>query len=103
MSNNYNTYELILIDDCSTDNSWNIIQNICNKSKFVKGLLLRKNVCQHNAIFAGLKYSSGKYVLTMDDDGQNSTNDIISLIEEKTYQERFLKIFEQLCKFVEYF
>ena len=82
LSNNKNTYELILIDDCSTDNSWSIIQNICNKSKFVKGLLLRKNVGQHNAIFAGLKYSSGKYVLTMDDDGQNSPNDIISLIEE---------------------
>ena len=75
-------FEIIFVCDQSPDESWQVIKGLASVHSAVQGILLRINVGQHNAIFAGLKYSSGKYVLTMDDDGQNSPNDIISLIEE---------------------
>tara|TARA_Y100001960_G_C14764957_1_gene876379 strand:- start:263 stop:1210 length:948 start_codon:yes stop_codon:yes gene_type:complete len=80
--NNFKSYELILVDDKSLDNSWEIIKNLCKKYKFIKGVELRKNVGQHNAILAGLKFSTGKFIITMDDDGQNSPKNIMDLYKE---------------------
>ncbi len=80
--NNFKSYELILVDDKSLDNSWEIIKNLCKKYKFIKGVELRKNVGQHNAILAGLKFSTGKFIITMDDDGQNSPENIVDLYKE---------------------
>lgn len=82
LNKNFNSHEIILIDDASTDISWKILSNICNKEPTVKALQLRKNVGQHNAIFAGLHYSSGDYIVTMDDDGQNSPESILTLYNE---------------------
>ena len=81
--NNFKSYELILVDDKSLDNSWEIIKNLCKKYKFIKGVELRKNVGQHNAILAGLKFSTGKFIITMDDDGQNSPKNISILRNKK--------------------
>ena len=44
-------FELILVNDCSKDQSWDIIVNLCNHFKWVKGIDLRKNFGQHSAIF----------------------------------------------------
>ena len=55
-----NRFEIIFINDCSTDNTWSIIQKITKKYSFVKGIDLKKNVGQHAAIFVGLKYCSWK-------------------------------------------
>lgn len=79
---NFDTYEIILVDDNSDDNSWQNIKSICKVNKFIKAVKLRKNVGQHNAIVAGLKYAEGKNIITMDDDGQNSPSFIIKLVEE---------------------
>jgi len=79
----YNNFEIILINDASKDNSWKIVQKLCQKNKLIiKGINLRKNVGQHNAIFAGLKNCNGKIIVTMDDDGQNLPESIPSLIDE---------------------
>ena len=78
----HDKYEIILIDDASTDKSWNIIKDCCAKNNFIKAIQLRKNSGQHNAIFAGLKYSLGNFIVTMDDDGQNSPDDIDLLVDE---------------------
>lgn len=63
--------ELILINDSSKDNSWNIIKELCQNKKFVKGINLKNNYGQHNAISAGLFYCKGNFVILMDDDLQH--------------------------------
>jgi undecaprenyl-phosphate 4-deoxy-4-formamido-L-arabinose transferase len=64
-------YELILINDFSLDDSWNVIVNLSQKYKFLKGISLKENYGQHNAIMCGLEYSSGDIIITMDDDFQH--------------------------------
>ena len=62
LKSKFNTYELILVNDKSLDDSWSIIANLCKSYSWIKGIGLRKNVGQHNAILAGLKYAeSEKY------------------------------------------
>ena len=78
----YNNFEIIFINDASKDNSWKVVQKLCKKNKVIKGINLRKNVGQHNAIFAGLKNCNGKIIVTMDDDGQNMPESISSLVDE---------------------
>ena len=82
LKKNYDRYEIILVDDESKDKSWNVIKNICLKYDFIRGIQLRNNVGQHNAIFAGLKYTNGNFIITMDDDGQNSPEDIKLLVDK---------------------
>ncbi len=82
LTEKYNNFEIIFINDASKDNSWKTIQKLCEKNKIIKGINLRKNVGQHNAIFAGLKNCNGKIIVTMDDDGQNLPESIPSLINE---------------------
>jgi len=67
-------YEIILINDCSPDGSWQVIEQLCEQYSFVKGINLRKNVGQHNAIMAGLNNANGKVIVMMDDDLQHSPN-----------------------------
>lgn len=64
-------FELILVNDCSPDNSWHVIRQLAEKHDFIKGITLRRNVGQHNAIMAGLHQVSGEYVVLMDDDLQH--------------------------------
>lgn len=75
---NYN-YELILVNDNSPDESWIEIQKLCEASKRVIGVNLRKNFGQDSAIMAGLNQASGKYIVIMDDDLQHSPYDIEKL------------------------
>ena len=78
----YKNFEIILINDASKDNSWKIVQKLCKKNNLIKGINLRKNVGQHNAIFAGLENCDGKIIVTMDDDGQNLPESIPILVEK---------------------
>lgn len=64
-------FELILVNDCSPDQSWTVIKDLAQKYGFVKGINLRKNFGQHNATMAGLNSSSGRFVVVMDDDLQH--------------------------------
>jgi glycosyltransferase involved in cell wall biosynthesis len=75
-------YEIIFIDDCSNDESWKIITDICNIDKNVTGITLNKNYGQHNSTFCGIQNAKGKYVLTMDDDLQHPPSEILSLIDQ---------------------
>ena len=72
-------FEIILINDCSKDNSWKIIKKICKKDLRVRGINLLKNYGQHSAIFAGLKFARGKRIITMDDDLQHPPSSIMSI------------------------
>jgi glycosyltransferase involved in cell wall biosynthesis len=74
------SFEVILVNDCSPDNSWSVIQRLAVNCSSVIGLSLRKNVGQHNAIMAGLRESSGDVIVIMDDDLQHSPRYIINFI-----------------------
>jgi len=74
------TYEIILVNDCSPDNSWKKITELCEIYNSIKGINLRRNFGQDSAIMAGLNYSSGESVIIMDDDLQHDPADIPSLL-----------------------
>ncbi|MBI5219671.1 MAG: glycosyltransferase family 2 protein [Bacteroidia bacterium] len=72
-------YELILVNDGSTDNSWDIIKELVKNEKNITAVNLRKNFGQDNALMAGLKFVTGHYIVIMDDDLQHSPYDILTL------------------------
>lgn len=69
-------FELLLINDSSPDNSWQVICELAKIYKFIKGVSLRRNFGQHNAIMAGLNCCCGDYVILMDDDLQHPPRSI---------------------------
>lgn len=64
-------FEVILVNDAGPDDSWNVIQNLAATYSFIRGINLRKNAGQHNAIMAGLHHVRGGIVAIMDDDLQH--------------------------------
>ncbi len=75
-------FEVILVNDCSPDDSWNIIKDLILKYDFLKAINLRKNSGQHNAIMAGLNHTKGDIIVMMDDDLQHSPKYIEELYEQ---------------------
>ena len=69
-------YEIILVNDCSPDLSWQKITGICSHDKKVKGINLSRNFGQPYAITAGLSYAAGEYVAVIDCDLQNKPEDL---------------------------
>lgn len=86
-------YEIILVNDCSPDNSWEKITDICGQDKKVKGVNLSRNFGQHYAITAGLAKSSGEWVVVMDCDLQDRPEEIPNLY--KKAQEGYDTVFAQ--------
>ncbi len=74
------SFEIILINDGSPDNSWAIIKDFSKDYPELRGICLTQNFGQDNAIMAGLSYSKGEYVVVMDDDLQHSPYDIPKLL-----------------------
>ena len=72
-------YEIILVNDCSPDRSWDKIAGICRTDKKVKGISLSRNFGQPYAITAGLSYAKGNYVAVIDCDLQNKPEDLPAL------------------------
>jgi len=69
-------YELILVNDGSVDRSWQMIEQACDAYPAVRGINLRINTGQHNAIMAGLRAARGELIVVMDDDLQHAPEDI---------------------------
>jgi undecaprenyl-phosphate 4-deoxy-4-formamido-L-arabinose transferase len=76
LQENFQNYELVLVNDCSPDDSWRVIKELAERYDFIVGLDLRRNVGQDNALMAGLNSSRGDVVVIMDDDLQHSPEDI---------------------------
>jgi glycosyltransferase involved in cell wall biosynthesis len=72
--------EIILIDDGSTDRTWNRIEALAEQSENVRALKLRRNFGQTNAMVAGFDHARGDVIVTMDGDLQNDPADIPELI-----------------------
>jgi undecaprenyl-phosphate 4-deoxy-4-formamido-L-arabinose transferase len=73
-------FEMILVCDASPDDSWRVIVRLAREFPFVRGIHLRRNAGQHNAIMAGLARVRGRRVVVMDDDLQHPPAAIPSLL-----------------------
>lgn len=62
------SFEIIFVEDCGGDNSWDVIQTLATEDKRVQGIKLSKNFGQHAATICGFSFSKGEWVLTLDDD-----------------------------------
>lgn len=78
-------FEIILVNDASPDDAWNVIIDLAKKDPRVKGINLSKNFGQHNAINSGLQYCTGEWIVILDCDLQDQPEEI-SLLYEKTKQ-----------------
>lgn len=76
------SYEIILVNDASPDNTWAEIEKACAADKHVKGLNLSRNFGQHYAITAGLAYAKGEWVVVMDCDLQDRPEEIPNLYKK---------------------
>ncbi|KKK47480.1 hypothetical protein LCGC14_3154760, partial [marine sediment metagenome] len=74
-------YEIILVNDGSSDNSWGVISKLAAAHAEVVAISLLKNYGQHNANLCGFRKATGDYIITMDDDLQNPPNEIEKLID----------------------
>ena len=70
------TYEIMLIDDGSTDGSWNVIEKLSESNAHIKGLRFKRNYGKSAALNEGFKIVTGEVVITMDADLQDSPDEI---------------------------
>ena len=88
MENNQFSYEIIFINDGSTDHSWNVIEDLAHKDSNVKGIKFRRNYGKSPALYCGFAEAEGDVVITMDADLQDSPDEIPALyrmIKEENY------------------
>lgn len=87
MRDNNFSYEVIFVDDGSTDNSWNVIQELRAKNDSIKGIKFQRNYGKSAALNEAFRASQGDVVITMDADLQDSPDEIPELrrmiVEEK--------------------
>ncbi|MFC7357045.1 glycosyltransferase family 2 protein [Jejudonia soesokkakensis] len=86
MQSNGFLYELILIDDGSTDNSWQIIEKLSSAHKEVQGIRFFKNYGKSQALHAGFEKAIGDVIITMDADLQDNPEEIPELYNMITQQ-----------------
>lgn len=74
-------YEIILVNDCSPDDTFAAIKEICRQNQNVTGIDLSRNFGQHSALMAGFHYVKGEIIVCLDDDGQTPANEAGKLLE----------------------
>jgi glycosyltransferase involved in cell wall biosynthesis len=75
------TYEIILVDDGSSDNSWNVVKSLQSENQFIRGLKFRRNYGKSAALNKGFEKAQGNVVITMDADLQDSPDEIPGLYQ----------------------
>ena len=73
-------FEMILVEDCGGDKSWNVIQELAEADPRVRGMQLGRNYGQHNALLCGIRAARGRTIVTLDDDLQNPPEEIPRLL-----------------------
>ena len=79
MQANHFTYEIIFVNDGSTDNSWQVIESLRQKDEHVRAIKFRRNYGKSPALYCGFKRAQGDVVITMDADLQDSPDEIPGL------------------------
>ncbi len=73
-------YNIILVNDCSPDNTMGVIRELCAGNQKIRGIGFARNFGQHSALMAGLRCSDGDYVVCLDDDGQTPADEVDKLL-----------------------
>jgi len=94
-------FEIIMVNDASPDDSWQVITSLAEQDVRVKGINLSRNFGQHYAITAGLDYAKGDWVVVMDCDLQDQPEEIIKLYNKA--QEGFDIVFGRRYQRKDYF
>ncbi len=81
MQSNRYVYEIIFIDDGSTDTSWHVIEKLSQENSVVKGIRFQKNYGKSQALDAGFELAQGAVVITMDADLQDNPDEIPELYD----------------------
>ena len=76
------TYEIILVNDCSPDDTFEVIRKLCEENNNICGVNLAKNFGQHAALMAGFHQVTGDILVCLDDDGQTPANEVSKLLAE---------------------
>ncbi|MEP2687324.1 glycosyltransferase family 2 protein [Maribacter dokdonensis] len=86
MQSNHFSYEILFVDDGSTDNSWKIITELSQQNPSVKGIHFLRNFGKSQALHAGFKAVSGDVIITMDADLQDNPEEIPELYHMITHE-----------------
>ena len=73
-------YEVVLVNDCSPDNTFECIRKLCQENDHITGIDLAKNFGQHSALMAGFHSIKGDIIVCLDDDGQTPANEVDKLL-----------------------
>jgi glycosyltransferase involved in cell wall biosynthesis len=74
-------YELVLVNDCSPDGSWDVILRLTEEHSWIRAINLMRNYGQHNALLCGIREAQCGVIVTMDDDLQHPPEEIPKLLE----------------------
>lgn len=74
------TYEIVLVNDCSPDDTFRVISKMAQEYQNVVGIDLAKNFGQHAALMAGFHHASGDIIICLDDDGQTPADEVGKLL-----------------------
>ncbi len=75
-------YEIVLVNDCSPDNTFDVIKQLCQNNPNITGINFSQNFGQHAALMAGMRQTSGEVVVCLDDDGQTPANEVFKLLDK---------------------
>ena len=79
---NEEDYEILLVNDYSRDHTRDVIFSLAENDPRVKAISMAKNSGQDAACLAGYRYSTGEYVVSLDDDGQHPVNELDRMINK---------------------
>ena len=75
-------YEIVLVNDCSPDDTFGVIRALAEKDRHVAAVDLAKNFGQHAALMCGMRKTRGDYIVCLDDDGQTPADEVGKLLEK---------------------
>ena len=73
-------FEVVLVDDCSADESWEVVQRLAGEKPWLSGIHLMRNYGQHNALLCGIRAARHELIVTMDDDLQHPPEELPKLL-----------------------